>query len=92
MRLIVLKNNKTTSNFQDCCLPSAQLPEVQVAVVSLFAGSSEDGLPGSGGQTGHGLCPSDHGGGGGGTVEGAGREAHQGLALADGRLRGAAPR
>lgn len=55
-------------------------------------GAVEDGLPGSGGQTGAGLCPVDHGGGGGVPLEGAGREAGAGVPAADGGLRSSAPR
>ena len=36
------------------------------------SGVAEDGLPGPGGQAGDGLCPADHGGGGGWAVAGTG--------------------
>ncbi len=39
--------------------------------ISCHSGSSEDGLSGSGGTAGHGLCAVDYSGGGGGSLEGA---------------------
>lgn len=44
----------------------------QSVSLSSFSGVAEDGLPGPGGQAGDGLCPADHGGGGGWAVEGTG--------------------
>lgn len=55
------------------------------------AGSFKDGLSGSCGQASHGLCAPYHGGGGGGPVEGAGREARQSFPPADGRVRSTTP-
>lgn len=57
-----------------------------------LTGVAEDGLPGSGRQTGAGFRAADHGGGGGVPLEGAGRETGPGVQAADGGLRGSAPR
>lgn len=54
-------------------------------------GLTEDGLPGPGGQTHPGLRASDHGGRGCPALEGAGREARQGVQAADGRIRVSSP-
>lgn len=55
------------------------------------SGVVEDGLPGSGCQTGPGFRLVDHGGGGGVPVEGAGRETCSSVQTADGGLRGSTP-
>lgn len=75
--------------------PSTTLSRIYLSLKSscpFSAGSFEDGLSGSCGQTGHGLCPPDHGCGGCWTLEGAGWEAHQGFTPADGCLRGTTSR
>lgn len=83
---------ESDSTISGCTFLSSFIYSPQSISVScpLSAGSVEDGLSGSRGQTGHGLCPPDHSGGGGRTLEGAGREARQGVTAADGCLRGAA--
>lgn len=55
------------------------------------AGLAEVGLPGPGGQTHPGLRAPDHGRRGGAALEGAGREAGQGVQAADGRVRVSPP-